>query len=497
MDIPLPPRRHRIPARWKRNLIAGAIVLTVVSFVASLPVVFLYVMTRWDKEAEPARSGAAEARTNDAAPSLPAPALTAFINVNVIPMDSERVLSGQTVITNGELITEIGPTDKIKVPAQARRVDGRGKYLLPGLVDMHVHLRNYDEREMAALLKLYVANGVTTVLNLSGAPRHLELRERAARGALFAPIIYTSGPFISSSPNPPPSPDEIEAAIIEQKRAGYDLIKTHGEFTREGYRRLFAIARREGRRVVGHSPRNLGYEVMIEERQDAVAHAEEYIYDQTGSSKNFAALEPKIADLARRTAQAGTWLIPNLTAYKNIGLQVADINAVAARPEMRYLPLAIATSWGPESNPYVARFRNLPIDSFFARYRVLEKLTKGFRDAGVRLLAGTDAMNPSVVPGFSLHDELRDLVVAGLTPYEALRAATANAAEFLGAPDKFGTIAVGRRADLILCAGDPLEDVSNAAKRAGVMLRGRWLTEAELRRMLDALAAAQGTVPRP
>jgi imidazolonepropionase-like amidohydrolase len=157
---------------------------------------------------------------------------------------------------------------------------------------------------------------------------------------------------------------------------------------------------------------------------------------------------------------------------------------------------AIAESWGPASNPYVARFSHLPIDSFFARYRVLEKLTRGFRDADVRLLAGTDAMNPSVVPGFSLHDELRELVAAGLTPYEALRAATVNAAEFLGASDRFGTIAVGRRADLILCERNPLEDVRNAAKRAGVMLRGRWLNEAELRRMLDALAAAQGTLPR-
>jgi imidazolonepropionase-like amidohydrolase len=305
-----------------------------------------------------------------------------------------------------------------------------------------------------------------------------------AKGELFGPIIYTSGPFISASPNPPPSPAEIEVDVVAQKRAGYDLIKIHGDFTREGYRKLFEVARREKMRVVGHAPRNLGYEVMSEERQDAVAHAEEYIYDRQGNSGKFAEIEAKIPAIAQATAQAGTWLIPNLTAYKNIGEQAIDINAVFNRPEMRYLPSAIAAQWGPDVNPYHARFRHLPADSFWARYRVLEKLTKGFRDAGVRLLAGTDAMNPSVVPGFSLHDELRDLVAAGLTPYEALRAATANAAEFLGATAEFGTVAVGRRADLALVEADPLKGVGAAARLAGVMLRGRWLAGEELRQML-------------
>lgn len=337
----------------------------------------------------------------------------------------------------------------------------------------------------SALLQLYVANGVTTVLNLSGIPRHLELRERTANGTLFGPTIYTSGPFISPTTGSSPTPEEVERAVIEQKRARYDLIKIHGDFTREAYRKLFVVARREGMRVIGHAPRNLGIEVMIEERQDAVAHAEEYIYDKNSSSRGFAQMEPRIPSIARATANAKTWLVPNLTAYKNIGLQVADINAVMSRPEMKYIPPRIAQSWGPATNPYVARFKNLNIEQFWTLYRGLEKFTRAFRDAGVRLLAGTDAMNPSVVPGFSLHDELRDLVAAGLTPYEALRAATANAAEFLKAEKEFGTIAVGRRADLILVEGNPLDNVTSASRRTGVMMRGRWLSQSELQKRLD------------
>ena len=241
-------------------------------------------------------------------------------------------------------------------------------------------------------------------------------------------------------------------------------------------------------RVVGHSPRNLGPEVMSEERQDVVAHAEEYLYDRNNSTRDFAKVEARIPELARATARAGTWLIPNLTAYKNIGLQVSDLDGVLNRPEMKYVPPNIAAGWGAATNPYM-RFKNLPIEGFWARYRVLEKITKGFHQAGVRLLAGTDAMNPSVVPGFSLLDELGDLVAAGLTPYEAIKTATANPAEFLNSKD-FGTVATGKRADLILVEGDPLKDVNNVRRQAGVVLRGRWLSADDIGAMLNDLTAS-------
>jgi imidazolonepropionase-like amidohydrolase len=435
--------------------------------------------------ANPSARGGREQRSGAAGR---AGAALAFVNVNVVPMDRERVLRGQTVVVEGGRVSRVGPAGETKIPAGALKVDGRGRYLLPGLTDMHVHLRNYDEAATAALLKLYVARGVTTVLNLSGTPRHLELRRRVARGELLGPTIYTSGPFISNATGSSPAPEEVERAVAEQRRAGYDVIKIHGDFTREAYARLFVAARREGIRVVGHAPRNLGPEVMSEERQDVVAHAEEYIYDKNSNSGNFAEVGPRIPALASATARAGTWLIPNLTAYKNIGLQAMNLDAVLRRPEMKFIPPPIAAGWGPATNPYL-RFRHLPPASFWARYRMLEQITRGFHAAGVRLLAGTDAMNPSVIPGFSLHDELRDLVAAGLTPFEALKAATANPGEFL-CPAECGTVAAGKRADLILVEGDPLADVGNTARLAGVLLGGRWLPADELRAVLDGVTAS-------
>jgi imidazolonepropionase-like amidohydrolase len=289
----------------------------------------------------------------------------------------------------------------------------------------------------------------------------------------------------------------VERDVVEHKRVGYDFIKIHGDFSREAYHRLFQVARRMGMRVIGHAPRNLGVEPMLEERQDAVAHAEEYLdafffykmdesiksADQNTQRRFINDQEKRIPQLAQATARAGTWVVANLEAFRNIALQVEDLDAALKREEVKYMIPEIAPHWMPERNTYKRRFKPDRAPLFQAQYHLLEKTVKGFRNAGVRLLAGTDAFIPCVVPGFSLHNELRNLVAAGLTPYESLRTATVNAAEFLGATS--GVVAVGRQADLIMVNGDPLKDVSNASRRVGVMLRGQWLEEDELQQMLN------------
>ncbi len=499
MDRPLAVPRNTFRVRLKRHILIGVGLLALVTAIGSLPVAFVYFMSEPVEETASAliEGSLPEGMNEESLPgSLPQaikppqtkPQRTvAFVNVNVAPMDTERVIANQTVIVKDGLIAEIGPASKIKIPASALRVDGRDKYLMPGLSDMHVHLAATRE-DVLALLQLFVANGVTTVLNMRGTPEHLELRASVEKGEVFGPTIYTVGPYV----NQPfvNTPDEVESAVVEQKRAGYDFIKMHGDLSREAYARLFTVARREGIRVIGHAPRNLGLEAMFEERQYAVVHAEEYIYDRNSSSRNFAAIEPRIPELGQATARAGIWMMPNLTAFKNIGMQLNDLQKILDRPEMRFMPPDIRQGWGPATNPYTRRFSKEQYPGIMARYALLEKLVKGFRAAGVRMLIGTDALNTAVVPGFSAHDELHDLVTAGLTPYEALRAATANAAEFLGTADRTGTVSVGKRADLLLVEGDPLKDVANANRRAGVMLRGQWLTEADLRKMLDDLVAS-------
>ena len=411
----------------------------------------------------------------------------AIRNVSVLPMDRERVLVRQTVLVENGVIKRLGATADVSVPPGALTIDGTGKFLMPGISDVHVHLASNTEEQQRSLLKLFVAEGVTTVLNMKGNPQVLELRSAVAAGRLFGPTIYTVGPYV----NEPfvTTPDEVERAVVEQRRAGYDFVKLHGDLSREAYARLNAVARREGLRVIGHAPRNLGLEVMFEERQYALAHAEEFLYDRENTSKDFEKIEPRIPELARSMVAAEIWLMPNFTAFKTIGAMVRDLPAILARPEMRYLPAANREGWGPATNPYTNRMGPDQVEKIRVRYLMLEKLVSAFQKAGVRLLIGTDAMNTGVVPGFSAHDEMADLVAAGLTPFEALHAATANAADFLGVGGREGRVAAGQAATLVLLEANPLENIAHSRRIAGVMLRGRWIPRAEIDRLLDSLAA--------
>ena len=498
MDFPRSKPRNTRWIRFRRYLLLGVGLLVLVFGIGALPIAFLYFAAE-SPDPPTANQASNEVKQLQAKQKQ----IVAFVNVNVVPMDEERVLTGQTVVVRDGLIAEFGPADKVKIPGGALRIDGRGKYLLPGLADLHVHFEAFNEQATSAMLRLFVANGVTTVLNLYGTPAFLALRERVARGDTLGPTIYTSGPFISNAPVTTPTPEEVEQQVIAHKRAGYDLIKIHGDFSREAYHRLFEIARREDIRVIGHLPRNLGIEAAFEEKQDAIAHAEEYLYayfffkpptspaaaTQEAQLRWIADQASRIPSVAQATAKAGIWVSPTLTVYSGIARQVDDIDSVLKRPEMKYLPPWISANFQPANNTYVKRFKKETAKGFFARADLLSKLVKGLRDARVRMLAGTDTPVPSVIPGFSLHDELRELVAAGLTPFEALQTATANPAEFLRT-NKFGTISVGKSADLILVDADPLKDITNASRRAGVMTRGRWFTEDELRKMLVGMAAS-------
>jgi imidazolonepropionase-like amidohydrolase len=420
----------------------------------------------------------------------------AFVNVTVLPMaraDGAEALPGRTVVIRKGRIAQIGPSDRIDVPPEVRRIPGAGKFLMPGLVDAHFHLQSSDDDPR--LLRILVACGVTSVLNLYGTPEILDLRRRVAQHEVVGPTIYTSGPYISDAPRWQPEPDDVERMVVEQKRAGYDLIKTHGDFSRDAFRRLFAVARREGLKVIGHAPRNLGVAPMFEERMDAVAHGEEFLYayfffgapdlsqaDPEARRRFLRAAEGKVPELAAAIAESRIWVVPNLVAYKMIVEQGKDLAAVLQRPETKYLPARLLEEWQPGRNRYDRKYTPEVAEHMTWRLELISRLTGALRAAGVRMMAGSDAPIPGVLPGFSLHEELRLLVAAGLSPYEALRTATANPADFLGRAGEFGTVAVDARADLLLLDADPRLDVGSVGRPTGVMVAGRWLTT-------DALAA--------
>ena len=407
---------------------------------------------------------------------------TAFVDVNVVTMDGGAVLEHQIVLVEDGFITRIGSVGVVEVPDGARQIEGGGtRFLAPGLTDAHVHLGDDPE----AALGLYVAAGVTTVFNLEGAEHHLELRDRVGSGQLLGPTIYTAGPFVDGSRVR--SPADADQVVRHHLDRGYDLIKLHGDLDRASFDQLTRIGAERGVPVVGHAPRNLPLDAVLLSDQAALSHAEELIYTEF-MSLDASALEP----VARRMADAGTWLTPSLATFRNIAAQWGDPAGLAAaldRPEARFLPSGLRREWRSsewtERDP-ATRHRIDRMRDFHG------PLVLTFHEAGVPLLAGTDAGLPGMFPGFALHDELGALTEAGLSNLDALTTATSNAGRFVrtyvDGRANFGTIRVGARADLLLLDADPRRELDTLRHPLGVMLRGAWLDRGALNALLDRVS---------
>jgi len=421
----------------------------------------------------------------------------AFVGVNVAPMDAERTIENQTVVVSDGRIAAMGPVDDIPVPEGATVVEGRGRWLLPGLGEMHAHVP--PDREAAErTLFLYLSQGVTTARGMLGQPAHLELREALARDEVLGPRLYTTGPSLNGQSIP--NPDSAARAVRHQAGMGYDLLKIHPGLTRASYDAIARTAEEVGIEWAGHVPADVGLARALETGQASIDHLDQYmeaiVADGTSTDPSFFfglnlagfVEEEKIAEVARATAEAGVWNVPTQSLIENMGLPTPP-EELAALPSMRYMPPATVEGWVSqkrqilEATLYSPEAARLAVD-------VRRRLIKALHDAGAGLLLGSDAPQVFQVPGFSIHQELEILVESGLTPYEALRAGTYNVADYFDALDEFGTVEVGRVADLLLVEGNPLEDVRNVANLAGVMVRGRWVPATEIDERLEAIAAS-------
>ena len=405
-------------------------------------------------------------------------------------MDREGIVPDRTVLLRGDRIADVLASRQAKISKNCTLIDGHHRYLIPGLVDSHVHLPLHGQADQLLVLQMLLANGITTGINMEGSPEILELRNQIRAGKVIAPTLYTTGIFIQQPAFM--SSEQVKREVVAEKAAGYDFIKVHGELTKEAYDTLFETAEKEGIRVVGHVPSNLGIDAALG-RQSLIVHAEEYLYSYFQFHRdlptNSTEIDQMVKDISKRTAESGTWVSPTLSVFRQIIFQAADLDALLQRPEMRYMPRHLTTGdavgatdfgWYPPGNPYVKRWQPEKIPYLRAQYSAMQRLTAGLRDAGVRLLAGTDPFVPCVIPGFSMKEEVEQLYEAGLTPYEVLQTATSNAARFLGTSHDVGTITKGKIADLVLLNANPQQNVENIFLQEGVMLHGKWFPEDQL-----------------
>ena len=425
----------------------------------------------------------------------------AITDVTVVPMTGPQTatsagdapLEHHTVVVHGDRIIAIVPSASVVVPAGVTTIDGTGKWLMPGLTDMHVH--TWSESD----LTLFLAAGVTTIRNMFGSPQHLAWRTEIAKGTRLGPTIVTAGPIIDGDPPVWPgsavlaNPADADKIVTEQKAAGYDFLKAYSRLSREAYEALVAAAKQHGMVVAGHVPNAVGLAGVLAAHQKSVEHLDGWLLalvpdgvalPEGNMQAKLRAVLPKLdagklPGLIAQTIAAGTWNCPTLIVLDRMsGLD--DPKAVAARTKwLDKVPAMLVTQWDPAQD---FRLKSLTREDFATmrdgnvwRARILAALAA----ANAPILVGTDTGNPFVVPGAALHDELELMVAAGVPRARVLRAATADAARYLETPHEFGVIEAGARADLLLVSVDPLLEPLPMVPD-GVMVRGRWLPRAEL-----------------
>jgi imidazolonepropionase-like amidohydrolase len=436
-------------------------------------------------------------------------------HVAVVDVNAGQVLPDMTVEIRGRTIAAMDSDRRVRVTRGANVINGRGKYLIPGLWDMHVHL-SFPPGAAQIFLPLMVANGVLGARDMHSflAPI-VSLKLAVASGAQIGPRLFVAGSAVDGPNSYLPgarvvhTPDEAKDAVRQLKAAGVDFIKVYSSLPKDLYLAVASEAKDEGIPFVGHVP----YPVTAAEASDAGQRSLEHLTEvDVGTSSDEPAIKAeeleamnqkhgyipdpnrlkstfdsvKAAALFERFRQNDTWQVPTLVVFYQ-ERQIAEPGVRGNDSLLVYIPKLLRDYW-----------RSLPTDiatKMVALYAVHADLVGRLNRAGVPMLAGSDSPNPFVYPGFSLHDELGLLVHSGLTPAEALRTATINPARFLGVTDSLGTVATGKVADLALLDANPLVDIANTKRIRAVIQGGRLLNRSALDAMLAHANARAAVEP--
>lgn len=424
----------------------------------------------------------------------------AFTNVSLISMENDQLIPNQTVLIKGGKIISIGSSQDISTSGTSTIVDGSGKYLMPGIAEMHAHIPgNSNGSEMAEeTLVLYLSNGITLIRGMLGQPYHLELRDKVLKGEILGPRIYTSGPSMNG--NSIRSVEEAEANVRAQKTAGYDFLKMHPGLSLENFNAVVSTAKEVGIPFAGHVSIEVGIRRALEAKYASIDHVDGYLEGLVPLSlgvdpntNGFFGLDftdivdqTLIPELVKSTKENNVWIVPTQVLMEQwVGPEPAE--NLSNLPEMKYMNKRTVNSW-INTKKEVLEDSNYSAEKGDKFNQIRRNIMEALHEAGVGFLLGSDAPQVFNVPGYSIQREMQSMAKAGFSNYEIIKSGTVNPAIYFGDEDEYGKIKKGLSADLILLDANPLDDIKNMEKQLGVMVRGKWLSAEFIKDKLDAIA---------
>ncbi len=416
-------------------------------------------------------------------------------NVDIINVKDGSISQGKSVVINEGKITAIA--DDISGFGNASIIDGSGKYLLPGLAEMHAHIPqggNFTDE----MLFLYLSNGITTIRGMLGHPSHLDLRRQAENNEILSPRIFTSGPSMNG--NSVKTWQEAVEKVEAYKEAGYDFLKLHPGIKLDVFDTLVKTANDVGITYAGHVSIFVGVNRAVESKYASIDHVDGFLEGLVPESAgvdpsengffgyNFTDLVDMslMDDLIAKTVENEVWVVPTQSLFDR-WFSPEDPEILAQAPEMKYIPKTMLDRW-------VSSKKNLISNPEYSAEKwqrfndIRMSLIKALQDNGHGLILGSDAPQVFNIPGFSIHHELKGMIDAGITPLEAIQSGTINPAIFFGMEGEFGEIIEGASADVILLNGNPVENIENLKNPAGVMVRGQWMDREAIDKKLNDIA---------
>lgn len=432
------------------------------------------------------------------------PSATLISNANIVDVRSGKILENRQVVIDSGKIKSISETLE-NADAYPNTIDAKGKYLMPGLAEMHAHIPSppTDAARVEETLFLYLSNGITTIRGMLGDPTHLVLREKANKGEILSPRIFTSSPSLNG--NSVKTPEEAKEKVTAYQKEGYDFLKIHPGIQLEVFDEIVRTANEVGIPFAGHVPVDVGIRHALESKYKSIDHVDGFLEGLVPESANVKPTDngffgynftpladtSKIDELVQMAKANKVWIVPTQSLFTK-WFAPTDVNEMLALPEMKYMPASTLEDWKRRKTESTGEGTDFNKSQWQRFDTIRKQLIKALNDDGHGMLLGSDAPQLFNVPGFSIHKEIRDMADAGMTNLEILQSGTLNPATYFDREDTFGEVKEGLAADLILIDANPLENIEALKQLSGVMRQGKWMPKSEIDKKLAKIAENTG-----